>query len=152
MSACSRSSTTPTTSLGGGSVLDLAIIFAESTRVPGPGVDWANVLHILRNLATILSLSAGLVFVLAGTIGVIRLPDFFTRVHAAGMTDTLGAELILFALIIQADGWQMIAKLLLVGFFLFITSPTATHAVTHAAYRAGEKPVLGRWRAPELDE
>ena len=53
---------------------------------------------------------------------------------------------ILLGLIFQADGWQMIAKLLLVAFFLFITSPTATHAVAHAAYRAGEKPVLGRWR------
>ena len=132
----------------------LLILAAEPTvaAASGPGVDGSHVLEILRNLVSILLLVSGLIFVLAGTIGVIRLPDFYTRLHAAGMTDTLGAELILFALIVQADGWQMIAKLLLVAFFLFVTSPTATHAVAHAAYRAGEKPVLGRWRAPEVDE
>ena len=129
----------------------------ESTRVPGPPVDWGHLLGMLLNLLSILSLSAGLTFVLAGTIGVIRLPDFFTRLHAAGMTDTLGAELILLALIFQAhkidavEPWQVIAKLLLVAFFLFVTSPTATHAVAHAAYRAGEKPVLGKWRANDPD-
>ena len=97
-------------------------------------------------------MSAGLFFVLAGTIGVLRLPDFYTRLHAAGMTDTLGAELILLALIFQCDGWQMILKLLLVAFFLLVTSPTATHAVAHAAYKAGLKPLLGKYQAPEIEE
>ncbi len=125
----------------------LLMMAAEAApKVAGPGVDWSAVWEAVRAILTVASLGAGLFFVLAGTIGVIRLPDFYTRLHAAGMTDTLGAELILLGLIFQADGWQMIAKLLLVAFFLFITSPTATHAVAHAAYRAGEKPVLGRWR------
>ena len=97
-------------------------------------------------------MSTGLFFSLAGTIGVLRLPDFYTRLHAAGMTDTLGAELVLLALIFQCDGWQMILKLLLVGFFLLITSPTATHAVAHAAYKAGLKPMLGKYRAPDIEE
>jgi multicomponent Na+:H+ antiporter subunit G len=95
---------------------------------------------------------AGLFFIMAGTIGVLRLPDFYTRLHAAGMTDTLGAELILLALIFQADSLQMVLKLMLVAFFLLITSPTATHAVAHAAYRAGLKPLLGAYRAPDLEE
>jgi multicomponent Na+:H+ antiporter subunit G len=115
-------------------------------------VDWAAVWDFVRNVLTVISLAGGLFFVLAGAVGVIRLPDFYTRLHAAGMTDTLGAELILFGLILQADGWQVIAKLLLVAFFLFVTSPTATHAVAHAAYKAGEKPKLGRWRAPALKD
>lgn len=115
-------------------------------------VDWAAVWDFVRNVLTVISLAGGLFFVLAGAVGVIRLPDFYTRLHAAGMTDTLGAELILFGLILQADGWQVIAKLLLVAFFLFVTSPTATHAVAHAAYKAGEKPKLGRWRAPALED
>jgi len=97
-------------------------------------------------------MAAGLFFVLAGTVGVLRLPDFYTRLHAAGMTDTLGAELILFALLLQADSLQMVLKILLVAFFLFVTSPTATHAVAHAAYRAGLKPLLGPYRAPDLEE
>lgn len=116
------------------------------------GVDVGLLLHILRDGLTVLCLIGGLVFVLAGTIGVLRLPDFYTRLHAAGMTDTLGAELILFGLIIQSDSWQVIAKLLMVGFFLFVTSPTATHAVAHSAYRAGEKPKLGKWRAPAVED
>jgi multicomponent Na+:H+ antiporter subunit G len=115
-------------------------------------VDWAAVWDFVRNVLTVISLAGGLFFVMAGAVGVIRLPDFYTRLHAAGMTDTLGAELILFGLILQADGWQVIAKLLLVAFFLFVTSPTATHAVAHAAYKAGEKPKLGRWRAPALKD
>ena len=134
-------------------ILQLLILAAEAPVARDPLIgDWSVVFAVLRNLLTIVLLGAGLVFVLAGTIGVIRLPDFFTRLYAAGMTDTLGAELILFGLIVQADGWQMIAKLLLVAFFLFVTSPTATHAIAHAAYRAGEKPVLGRWRSPEAGE
>lgn len=116
------------------------------------GVDWSAVWDFVRNVLTVMSLAGGIFFVLAGAVGVIRLPDFYTRLHAAGMTDTLGAELILFGLILQADGWQVIAKLLLVAFFLFVTSPTATHAVAHAAYKAGEKPLLGRWRAPSLED
>ena len=121
-------------------------------------IDWSLMGQIALNLLSILSLSAGLTFVFAGTIGVLRLPDFFTRLHAAGMTDTLGAELILLALIFQAnkidavEPWQVVAKLLLVAFFLFVTSPTATHAVAHAAFRAGEKPVLGKWRANAPDD
>jgi multicomponent Na+:H+ antiporter subunit G len=111
-----------------------------------------DVVGILRTVGTIASMAAGLFFVLAGTIGVLRLPDFYTRLHAAGMTDTLGAELILLALIFQSDNIQMVLKLLLVAFFLFVTSPTATHAVAHAAYRAGLKPLLGEYRAPDLEE
>lgn len=118
----------------------------------GGSIDWSAVWGFVRNVLTVISLAGGLFFVLAGAVGVIRLPDFYTRLHAAGMTDTLGAELILFGLILQADGWQVIAKLLLVAFFLFVTSPTATHAVAHAAYKAGEKPLLGRWRAPSLED
>ena len=112
-------------------------------------IDWWG---IISTIGTLVSMSAGLFFVLAGTIGVLRLPDFYTRLHAAGMTDTLGAELILLALIFQADNLQMVLKLLLVAFFLFVTSPTATHAVAHAAYRAGLKPYLGPYRAPDLEE
>jgi len=112
-------------------------------------MDWWS---IISTIGTVISMSAGLFFVLAGTIGVIRLPDFYTRLHAAGMTDTLGAELILLALLFQADNVQMVLKLLLVAFFLFVTSPTATHAVAHAAYRAGLKPLLGPYRAPDLEE
>lgn len=112
-------------------------------------IDWWG---LISTLGTLVSMASGLFFVLAGTVGVLRLPDFYTRLHAAGMTDTLGAELILIALLFQADSLQMVLKLLLVAFFLLVTSPTATHAVAHAAYRAGLKPLLGPYRAPDLEE
>ena len=112
-------------------------------------VDWWGVISLF---GTLISMGLGLFFILAGTIGVLRLPDFYTRLHAAGMTDTLGAEFVLLALIFQCDNLQMVMKLLLVAFFLLITSPTATHAVAHAAYRAGLKPLLGKYHAPEIEE
>jgi multicomponent Na+:H+ antiporter subunit G len=104
----------------------------------------AEAVQIALDIASIASMTAGLVFVLAGAIGVLRLPDFFTRLHAAGVTDTLGAELIIFALILQAGVSLLALKLLLIGFILFLTSPTATHAVANAAHRAGQKPLLSR--------
>ncbi len=132
----------------------MSLIFAAATETAHAAehaihVDWIGV---IRTIGTVVSMAAGLLFVLAGTIGVLRLPDFYTRLHAAGMTDTLGAELILLALIFQSDSLQMVLKLLLVAFFLLVTSPTATHAVAHAAYRAGLKPLLGDYRAPDLEE
>lgn len=108
-----------------------------------------NGVDILRTLLSCLSIISGMVFVFSGTLGTLRLPDFFSRLHATGITDTLGLELILFGLILQAGFSQLSLKLLMVGFFLFITSPTATHAIANAAYKAGVKPYLGRYRSPD---
>ncbi len=132
----------------------MSLIFVAAADVShvAEAASYANWWNFISTAGTIISMAAGLFFVLAGTVGVLRLPDFYTRLHAAGMTDTLGAELILLALIFQADNLQMVLKLLLVAFFLLVTSPTATHAVAHAAYRAGLKPLLGKYRAPDLED
>jgi multicomponent Na+:H+ antiporter subunit G len=96
-------------------------------------------------LSAILMLT-GAVFVLAGALGMLRLPDFYTRLHAAGVTDTLGAELIIIGLMLQS-GWSLVTvKLALLGVFVFLTSPTATHATANAAYKSGLKPLLVRFR------
>lgn len=129
-------------------MIDLIFAASSEAHAAGLNIDWPA---LISTIASVISISAGLFFVLAGTLGVLRLPDFYTRLHAAGMTDTLGAEMILLGLIIQAGFSQMTLKLLIVGFFLFITSPTATHAVAHAAYKAGLKPKLGKYKAPEVD-
>lgn len=129
-------------------MIDLILASATETRHVAIHIDWVT---LIAGVASVISISAGLFFVLAGTLGVLRLPDFYTRLHAAGMTDTLGAELILLGLIIQSGFTQMSLKLLIVAFFLFVTSPTATHAVAHAAYKAGLKPKLGKYKAPEVD-
>ncbi len=122
---------------------------AEVAKSSGSGYEF---LHFLQYGIAVACISAGLLFVLGGTLGVLRLPDFFTRIHAAGMTDTLGAELILLGLIIQEGFTQLSLKFLFVSMFLLLTSPTATHAVANAAYQAGLKPRLGKYRAPSPSE
>lgn len=107
---------------------------------------------MIRMGGSALSIIIGMLFVFAGTFGVLRLPDFYTRLHAAGITDTLGVELILLGLIIQSGFSQMSLKLLMVSFFLFLTSPTATHAVANAAFEAGLKPKLGRYKSPTTED
>ena len=87
-------------------------------------------------------LVSGSIFVLIGAFGLIRLPDFYTRLHAAGITDTLGAELILLGLMFQAGLSLVTVKLILISLFIFFTSPTATHAVANAARVMGLKPML----------
>jgi multicomponent Na+:H+ antiporter subunit G len=111
-----------------------------------------TVLPLVLNAISAGFMITGAVFVLAGAIGVIRLPDFYTRMHAAGVTDTLGAELIGIGLMFQT-GWSLdTAKLALLGLFVFLTSPTATHAVANAAYTSGLKPLQVRFRPNAPDE
>ena len=127
----------------------MSLIFAAAAEAThGQALSAMDIWELIRSGLAIISLASGLFFVLAGTLGVLRLPDFFTRLHAAGMTDTLGAEMILIGLIIQSGFTLLSLKLLLVAFFLLMTSPTATHAVANAAYQAGLKPLLGKYKAP----
>jgi multicomponent Na+:H+ antiporter subunit G len=85
-------------------------------------------------------LMAGAFLVLVGALGLVRMPDFYTRLHPAGVTDTLGADLILLGLMVQAGFSLVTIKLILIGAFLFFTSPTSTHAIANAALVAGLKP------------
>lgn len=90
----------------------------------------------------------GAAFCLVGAIGVLRFPDVFARMHSAGITDTLGALLVVCGLIVLA-GWTLPAvKLVFIMAFIGMTSPTATHALAKAALHGGEKPVLDQ-TAPE---
>ena len=88
-------------------------------------------------------LLAGSVFSLIGAVGIIRLPDVFTRMHGAGIIDTLGAGLILAGLMVQGGLSLVTAKLVLILVFLLFTSPTSTYALANAAYRQGLAPLLG---------
>lgn len=130
------------------------ILAATDSAHAGPAmdVDWGYVGQWILAIASGGSILTGLFFVFAGTLGVLRLPDFYSRIHAAGMTDTLGAELVMLGLMLQAGFSQMTLKLLMISFFLLLTSPTATHAVANAAYRAGLKPRLGPYKAKDLSE
>lgn len=90
----------------------------------------------------------GSVSVLTGGIGVLRLPDIYTRMHAAGITDTAGAALFMVAMMLQAPDWLVAVKLLLILVFLYFTSPTSSFALAHAAITSNIKPIL----APEEDD
>ncbi len=88
-----------------------------------------------------LCLLGGGFFVLAGGIGVVRLPDVYTRAHAAGMTDTLGAGLILIGLMLQGGFTLITVKLILILIFVLYTSPAATHALARACLNGGIRPL-----------
>ncbi len=88
----------------------------------------------------------GSVLVFAGALGLVRFPDFYTRLHAAGVTDTMGADLILLGMALQADDFLIVMKLFFIFVFLLLTSPVSTHAAAHAAYVGGLNPLTG----PEL--
>jgi multicomponent Na+:H+ antiporter subunit G len=94
---------------------------------------------IIEILSWVLLLGGGLVGILGG-IGLLRFPDFYTRLHAAGMTDTLCALMIIGGLILQAGFTLLSLKLALILLFLLFTSPTASHALARAALSDGHKP------------
>ncbi len=89
-------------------------------------------------------LLAGGAFCVVGAVGMLRMPDLFTRMHAASVVDTLGAGLILFGLLLQAPSWQVGAKLAVIMVLLVFTSPAATHALAKASMARGLKPQLDK--------
>jgi multicomponent Na+:H+ antiporter subunit G len=97
---------------------------------------------LLLDALTLILLLGGVFLGISGAIGVIRFPDFFTRLHAAGVTDTLSAGLILSALMLQAGPTLISVKLLFVLLLLWYTSPVASHAVALAAMHSGLRPRL----------
>ncbi|MEN8232652.1 MAG: monovalent cation/H(+) antiporter subunit G [Thermodesulfobacteriota bacterium] len=97
-------------------------------------------------LVVILLTLTGLVFFFATTIGILRFPDFYSRMHAAGKGDTLSSLIILLALVlynfhdINLANLLVAIKILLIVVFIFMASPTATHAIIDAGYEASIKP------------
>lgn len=102
---------------------------------------------LIDALSWVLFLIGGL-FVFTGGLGALRMPDVYTRMHAAGLTDTMGTIMVLAACILQA-GWTLAAvKLATVLVFLLLTSPTATYALANSARLAGTAP---KRRTPKSD-
>ncbi len=87
----------------------------------------------------------GVFFMLIGSIGLLRMPDFYTRAHAAGKIDTLGIMLFIAGMILYEGFTLVSAKLALVSIFVALTSPVATHQMTRRALAYGLKP----WTRPE---
>ena len=83
----------------------------------------------------------GVLALLIGALGLLRLPDVYCRTHAVGMIDTAGASFIILGLAIHEGVSLVTVKLLFIGIFLFFTSPIATHAVAQVAHKSGVVPV-----------
>jgi len=103
------------------------------------------------NLVSWVLLAGGCFFCITGGIGLIRFPDVYCRAHAAGLTDTLGAGLILVALMFQAGSLLVVIKLFFILSFLVLTSPTGTYALTRAAYSHGHRPQVDRCTIDEAN-
>jgi multicomponent Na+:H+ antiporter subunit G len=86
-------------------------------------------------------LVAGGAFCLIGAVGILRMPDFYTRVHAASVTDVVGSFAILLGLALQAGASLVTVKLAFIALLIFFTSPAATHALVKAALERGVKPM-----------
>jgi multicomponent Na+:H+ antiporter subunit G len=102
------------------------------------GVSWALII-------------AGGFFTVVGAAGIVRMPDVYTRMHAASVTDTLGAGLLLLGFMLQAGLSLVLLKLAFLLLLLFFIGPVVTHAVANAALHYGIKPVLAEDRRGRLD-
>lgn len=96
-------------------------------------------MNVLDIASWVLLLSGSLV-IITGATGMIRLPDFYTRLHAAGVIDTLGCMLIVFGLALQAGFTVVTIKLVLIVVFILFTSPAAAHALAKSALHGELKP------------
>ncbi|QQX81286.1 monovalent cation/H(+) antiporter subunit G [Shewanella sp. KX20019] len=99
-------------------------------------------MNLILEIASGLCLLLGCFLCLSGGVGILRFPDFFTRMHAVGVTDTLGAGLILIGLMLQNPEGLVLLKLMMILLFTLLINPTASHALAKAALRNNVQPVL----------
>jgi len=92
-------------------------------------------------------LVAGGGFCVVGAVGLIRMPDVYTRMHAASVIETLGAGLLIVGMLLQAGFTLVSAKLVVIGLLILFASPTATHALAKAALARGLEPLLDDGKA-----
>ena len=88
-------------------------------------------------------LAAGAFFCVVGCLGLVRMPGLYPRMHAASVTDTLGAGLLVVGLLLESGFNLVSAKLVLLALLIFLTSPTATHALAQAALARDPKLLHG---------
>ena len=96
--------------------------------------------ELALDAVSMLLLVVGTLLGITGAVGIFRVPDSYTRLHAAGVTDTLCAGMILAGLMLQAGFTLVTLKLAFVLAFLWFTSPVASHAVARAAFHSGAQP------------
>jgi multicomponent Na+:H+ antiporter subunit G len=98
----------------------------------------------MADLATIVLLTVGGFFFLAGTVGLLRFPDVYTRLHALTKADNLGLGFVVLALLLRTESWTVRFKLVLVWLLVLATTATVAHMMARAALDRGIEP----WRRP----
>ncbi|WP_339900609.1 monovalent cation/H(+) antiporter subunit G [Paraglaciecola polaris] len=97
----------------------------------------------LINISSGLCLSIGSFVCISGGIGILRFPDFYTRLHAVGITDSLGTAMILIGLMLHSPNFFVFAKLVMILLLTLLISPTTSHVLAKAALHNGLTPILG---------
>lgn len=97
---------------------------------------------MIQTIFSVIFVVLGIAFMLMGSIGIVRLPDFFTRSHASSKSDTLGIMFVISGLIIYEGFTQSSLKLLFIIIFIALSNPIGSHALARAALKKGLKPLL----------
>lgn len=111
-------------------------------------MDGALVLDLARSAAGALVIFAGTALMAGGAIGLLRFPDFYTRLHAGNAADGAGAAIVLIGLATVADDGGVALRLVLLAALLIVAAPALTHLSASAAHAAGLTPLTGRYAAP----
>lgn len=112
---------------------------------------------MILDILAIILLVIGLIFFLGGTVGILRFPDFYSRLHPAGKLDTMGLFMTMTAMALynlhhfNTATFLTSLKIMLIVVLVFVTSPTATHAIVDAGVRAGLTPWMRRDKGTEDD-
>lgn len=108
-------------------------------------------IEYISNIIGLILVGAGVIFMLIGSIGIIKLPDFYSRSHATSKSDTLGIILIIGGLIIFEGLTLNSLKLFFIIIFIFIANPTGAHALGRAAFKKGLMPYFLKSKYEEED-
>lgn len=92
--------------------------------------------------------AVGLVFMVGGAIGVLRFPDFYTRLHAAGVGDLIGGVIVIAGLAVASGDAALAARLALLALLMMALAPSVTHMAANAAHAGGLSPMAGAYVAP----
>lgn len=96
----------------------------------------------IQSVISIVLVIAGIAFILLGSIGILRLPDFYSRIHAVSTSDTIGLILVILGMIAYQGFTQSSLKLLLILLFISLSNPIGSHALARAAFKKGLKPFI----------
>lgn len=107
-----------------------------------------DALTLVRTALGVLVAVAGLALIFGGTLGVLRFPDFYTRLHGATAADAPGATLVLAGLALMAPDAAIAVRLLLLMALVVALGPVISHALASAAHAGGLSPLAGRYQAP----